>query len=155
MSKKEIPLQAQIEAGHETEAVWKTTATTYQWEIRCDGKVTHKVMEKFGRMQRNMFRLWKCCNIKHKQLFIPRVPLGIRAAGSGWPGGKHCSDSLSASAGLRKHTDFTTTSDFPKFYLLTLTRKALEDCHINICFERKHKKEATQDNPNKLLNPPT
>lgn len=46
----------QIEAEHETEAVWKT-ATTYQREIRCDGKLTHEVMEKFGRMQRNMFRL--------------------------------------------------------------------------------------------------
>lgn len=109
-------------------------------------------MEKFGRMQRNTFRLWKCRNIKHKQLFVPGVALGIRAAGSGWPGGKHCSDSLWATAGLRKHIDFTTTSDFPKFYLLTSTREALEDCHINICFERKCR---NKQNKTTLTNSPT
>lgn len=54
-------------------------------------------------------------------------------------GGKHSSDSLTETAGLRKHIDLTTTSDFPKFYLLTSTRDALEDCHISICFERKCK----------------
>lgn len=132
-----------VEAGQEIEEMWET-AITYEREIRCDRRVTHKVMEKFGRMQRIMFRLWKCHNIKHNQRFVPRVTLrisGLRVAR-----GKHCSDSLTATAGLKKYIDFTSTSDFTKFYLLTSTRDSFEDCHINICFERKCKKQTKQNN---------
>lgn len=59
--------------------------------------------------------------------------------------GMHCSDSLTATAGLRKHVDFTITSALPKFYLLTSTGDALEDCHINIALRGnvKNKQNAT------------